>query len=74
MVATVHGVVAREQLRNELVETPLYKRLTASPPDTGAKPVGIERPILYVTLDFAGRGIVAAFAELSKEGARCSTK
>ncbi|MFC4943819.1 endonuclease/exonuclease/phosphatase family protein [Pseudonocardia sp. GCM10023141] len=51
VVATHHQVLAREQLRNKLVAEPMYLRLTAVPPDTEATPIGIERPILHVTID-----------------------
>jgi hypothetical protein len=51
VVATHHTVVDREQLRNDLVAEPTYRRLTAQPPDDDAVPVGIERPILHVTVD-----------------------
>jgi hypothetical protein len=51
VVATHHTVVRREQLMNNLVDEPLYKRLTALPPDATAKPVGIERPVLHVKVD-----------------------
>lgn len=54
VVASLHPVVGREQLRNTLVDEPLYKRLTAAPPDTEARPVGIERPVLHVTIDLDG--------------------
>jgi endonuclease/exonuclease/phosphatase family metal-dependent hydrolase len=51
VVATHHQVVDQEQLLNDLVAEPLYRRLTAVPPDTTAVPIGIERPILHVTVD-----------------------
>jgi len=51
VVANPHTIVAREQLLNDLVPEPLYRRLTAIPPDSDAVPVGIERPILHVTVD-----------------------
>ena len=51
VVATHHAIVDQEQLLNDLVAEPLYRRLTAVPPDTNAVPIGIERPILHVTVD-----------------------
>ena len=36
---------------NNLVDEPLYKRLTALPPDATAQPIGIERPVLHVKVD-----------------------
>jgi endonuclease/exonuclease/phosphatase family metal-dependent hydrolase len=55
VVATHLPVLSRQQLRNELVAAPLYRRLTANPPDQFAVEVGVERPILHVRLDVAGR-------------------
>jgi len=51
VVATHHTVVQREQLMNNLVDEPLYRRLTAVPPDTAAQPIGIERPVLHLKVD-----------------------
>jgi endonuclease/exonuclease/phosphatase family metal-dependent hydrolase len=47
-------VLAFEQVANDFVDKPIYKRLTALPPDPGAVEIGVERPILHVTLDLAG--------------------
>jgi endonuclease/exonuclease/phosphatase family metal-dependent hydrolase len=43
-------VKSRQQLKNEQ-GAPSYKKATAIPPETVARPVEWERPILYVTLD-----------------------
>lgn len=51
VVATQHPVVAQEQLLNDLVAEPRYRRLTAIPPDADAVPIGIERRILHVTIN-----------------------
>jgi endonuclease/exonuclease/phosphatase family metal-dependent hydrolase len=51
VVATKLPVTEHRQLKNDLVDEPLYKRLTALPPDQVAIPIGIERPILYVTIN-----------------------
>jgi endonuclease/exonuclease/phosphatase family metal-dependent hydrolase len=51
VVATQHTILAQEQLLNDLVAEPRYRRLTAIPPDTDAVAIGIERPILHVTVD-----------------------
>jgi endonuclease/exonuclease/phosphatase family metal-dependent hydrolase len=51
VVATTFPVLSNEQLRNDLVDPLLYRRLTAKPPDTAAVTVDIERPILHVQLD-----------------------
>jgi hypothetical protein len=65
VVATALPVLAREQLRNDLVEELSYRRLTAIPPDDAAVSIGIERPVLHVQItlpdggplhDVAGRG------------------
>jgi len=53
-VATHHSILAQEQLLNDLVAEPRYRRLTAIPPDTDAVAIGIERPILHVTIDTGG--------------------
>jgi endonuclease/exonuclease/phosphatase family metal-dependent hydrolase len=57
VVATHHSILAQEQLLNDLVAEPRYRRLTAIPPDVDAVPVGIERPILHVTVD-AGAAVL----------------
>ena len=41
-------VVSSEQLRNDLVDTPAYRRLAAVPPDENAIDIVLERPILHV--------------------------
>jgi endonuclease/exonuclease/phosphatase family metal-dependent hydrolase len=51
VVATELPVTEHRQLKNDLVDEPLYKRLTALPPDQAAIPIGIERPILYVKIN-----------------------
>jgi len=53
VVATTFPVVSVQQLRNDLVDPLLYRRLTAKPPDTAAVTIDIERPILHVRLDLA---------------------
>jgi len=54
VVATRLPVVARQQLRNELVAAPTYRRLTSVPLDPFPIEIGVERPILYVTLTAGG--------------------
>jgi endonuclease/exonuclease/phosphatase family metal-dependent hydrolase len=51
VVVTTFPVLSVEQLRNDLVDPLLYRRLTAKPPDAAAVTVDIERPILHVQLD-----------------------
>ena len=51
VVATTFPVLGVEQLRNDLVDPLLYRRLTAKPPDTAAVAIDIERPIVHVQLD-----------------------
>lgn len=48
-------VRATRQLMNDLIAEPMYRRLTALPPDTEAKAIGWERPVFYVALDVGGR-------------------
>ncbi|GAA2627988.1 endonuclease/exonuclease/phosphatase family protein [Paractinoplanes durhamensis] len=55
VVATHLPVLSRQQLRNELVAAPTYRRLTAIPPDQFAIEIGVERPILHVELNVGGR-------------------
>lgn len=55
VVATHLPVLSRQQLRNELVAAPTYRRLTANPPDQFPVEIGVERPILHVRLTVAGR-------------------
>ena len=50
VVATTFPVFDIQQLRNDLVDPLLYRRLTANPPDAAAVTVDIERPILHVQL------------------------
>jgi len=54
VVATHLPVLSRQQLRNELVAAPTYRRLTAKPPDQFPIEINVERPILHVKLDVAG--------------------
>jgi endonuclease/exonuclease/phosphatase family metal-dependent hydrolase len=54
VVATRHPIAAQEQIRNQFIDPPLYRRLTAEPPDDEARPVDVERPILHVQIDVAG--------------------
>jgi endonuclease/exonuclease/phosphatase family metal-dependent hydrolase len=56
VVVTHLAVLEHRQLRNDLVDEPTYRRLTANPPDPAAIPIGMERPILHVQVDLgAGR-------------------
>jgi endonuclease/exonuclease/phosphatase family metal-dependent hydrolase len=51
VVVTRLPVLGHQQLRNKLVNEPLYQRLTAVPADTQPTVIGVERPILHVRLD-----------------------
>ena len=51
VVVSLLPVLSSRQLRNDLVDTPAYKRLTASPPDQNAVDIVLERPILHVEVD-----------------------
>jgi len=50
-------IVSSAQIRNELVDPPEYRRLTADPPDTEARVIGIERPIQHVVIDVGEDGM-----------------
>lgn len=54
VVVTRHEVTHREQLRNKLVDPPMYQLLTAIPPATEPKAIRVERPILHVTVEVDG--------------------
>ena len=49
-------VLAFQQLRNSLVDKPVYARLTAIPPDLAAVEIGVERPILHAELGLGANG------------------
>jgi endonuclease/exonuclease/phosphatase family metal-dependent hydrolase len=55
VVATHLPVLSRQQLRNDLVAAPTYRRLTANPPDQFPVEINVERPILHVELRVADR-------------------
>lgn len=56
VVVTHLPVLAQQQLRNDLVAKPTYRRLTAIPADPGPVEIGIERPVLHVELDLSPLG------------------
>jgi hypothetical protein len=56
VVVSRFPVLDQQQLRNTLVAAPAYTRLTALPPDGAPVRIGVERPILHVTLDLAAAG------------------
>lgn len=51
VVASTFPIRSIQQLRNDLVDPLLYRRLTAKPPDAAAVAIDIERPIVHVQLD-----------------------
>ncbi|MEO3857545.1 endonuclease/exonuclease/phosphatase family protein [Acrocarpospora sp. B8E8] len=55
VVATQLPIIAHQQLRNDLVDKPTYRRLTAIPPDPNPIEIGVERPILHVQISLDGR-------------------
>jgi len=57
VVVSTLPIVSSAQIRNELVAAPEYRRLTADPPDTEARVVGIERPIQHVVIDVGEDGM-----------------
>ncbi|WP_203901487.1 endonuclease/exonuclease/phosphatase family protein [Virgisporangium aliadipatigenens] len=50
VVATLFPVADVEQIHNDLVAEPVYRRLTANPVDTAPISIGVERPVLHVRL------------------------
>jgi hypothetical protein len=52
VVVTHLPVLATQQLANDLIDKPSYRRLTRIPPDAAAVEIGVERPILHVQLAF----------------------
>ena len=55
VIATHLPVLARQQLRNDLVSAPIYQRLTANPPDQFPVEINVERPILHAEINAGGR-------------------
>jgi len=51
VVVTHLPVLGSQQLRNDLVAKPSYRRLTAIPPDAAPVEIGVERPVLHVQVD-----------------------
>ena len=47
-------ITHREQLRNDLLPAPLYRKVTAVPEETEAGQVRANRPVLYVRIGLAG--------------------
>jgi endonuclease/exonuclease/phosphatase family metal-dependent hydrolase len=54
VVVTHLPVLASQQLANDLIDKPSYRRLTRIPPDAAAVEIGVERPILHVQLALGG--------------------
>ena len=57
VVASNLPVVSSAQIRNDLVAAPEYRRLTAVPPDSEARVIGVERPIQHVVVDVGDDGM-----------------
>ncbi|MFE2266628.1 endonuclease/exonuclease/phosphatase family protein [Streptomyces griseosporeus] len=51
VIASRLPVVKHQQLRNDLVAEPRYRRLTADPPDAEPVAISIERPVLHAQID-----------------------
>jgi len=49
-------IIDKQQIRNSLSEKPLYRPITAHPPENAAKELGWERPLLKVTIDLGNAG------------------
>ncbi len=47
-----------QQFRNELIDPPQYRKVTADPAEAEADPVRVERPILYAQIEAAPQVIV----------------
>jgi endonuclease/exonuclease/phosphatase family metal-dependent hydrolase len=56
VIVTHLPVIAHQQLRNQLVDKPTYRRLSAIPADPGPVEIGIERPILHAQVDLTPAG------------------
>lgn len=54
VVASRLPILKHEQLLHELAPAPLYRKVTAIPPETEATEVRWERPLLHVQLDAGG--------------------
>lgn len=85
-LADIHNLVMLSRLPirdsrqywHDLVPAPLYRRVTARPPDDTPQPVEWDRPALYATLDLGGRALhvfnlhlrapLASFVPGRKEG------
>jgi endonuclease/exonuclease/phosphatase family metal-dependent hydrolase len=53
-VATCLPVVESRDLRNDLVEPPLFRRQSAVPPDDAPVPLGWDRPLQHLALGLSG--------------------
>lgn len=58
VIVTRLPVTAHQQVHNDLIQVPLYTRITAVPPDSAPVPVGAERPILHVQVDLGAAGVL----------------
>lgn len=47
-----------QQFRNDLIDPPQYRQVTADPPEAEADPVRVERPILYAKIGVAPQAVV----------------
>jgi endonuclease/exonuclease/phosphatase family metal-dependent hydrolase len=54
LVLSRFPISSREQYRNDRAPAPLYRTVTAEPPEEEAEPVRWERPILHVTIELPG--------------------
>ena len=51
-------ISSHAQYRNDLIGDLLYRKMTAQPADTEAKPLGWERPILHAGIEVPGLGLL----------------
>lgn len=60
-------ITNREQIKNKYAPVPLYRMVTAVPPQTKAEEVTWERPVLYVTVAINGRTLHIITAHLKSK-------
>jgi predicted extracellular nuclease len=51
-------IIDRQQIKHDFAQQPLYRKVTANPPEQNATEVTWERPIFYVKIDVGGNRIL----------------
>lgn len=54
VVVSRFPILESQQFNNTLIDAPLWRRITAIPPEPDAREIGVERPILHVQVDVEG--------------------